>query len=135
MSFPILTDTDSISLLFRIICSQENSILDDKFRDIIFEVIVQNNILSRFDTSHEYWQKFNIRNKDLEKKLGYFEIESIGNPCQLVIAVNPKEYYEHFENFSHNKNIRVKKKETSRMNFDNFANRIVTSNQIDNFEA
>ena len=47
-----------------------------------------------------FWEKFLARDK---KELRFFEIESIDNPCQVVIAVNPKEYYEHFENFSSNK--------------------------------
>ena len=64
LPFQILTDTDSTSLLFHLVCSEENSIPDDKFRDIIFEVIVENDIVSRFDTPHhEYWQKFDARIK------------------------------------------------------------------------
>ena len=64
--YHILTDTDSTSLLFHIVCSEENSILDHKFREIIFELIVPNYIISRFDTSHEYWEKFGVRDKTLE---------------------------------------------------------------------
>ena len=87
----IFADTDGTSLLFHIICEAENLIPDNKFRGIIFEVIVQNDIISRFDTSHEYRERFNVRNKNLEITLGYCEIESIDNPCQVVVVVNPKE--------------------------------------------
>ena len=52
--YHILTDTDITSLLFHIVCSGGNSIPDNRFREIIFDVIVQNDIISRFDTSHEY---------------------------------------------------------------------------------
>ena len=107
---------------------------DDKFRDIIFKVLVENNIYDRFDTSHDYWDKFKARKIGLEKHLGYFEIESIDNPCQDVITVIPKEYYEHFENFSCNKKRKGQKKGTPRMNFENFANRIATVSQIENFD-
>ena len=122
--YQILTDSNSIALHFNSICSENNSIPDDRFRDIIFEVISQNDIIKRFDTSNEYWEKFGVRDKTLEKKLGYFEIESIDNPCQIVLAINPKEYYKYFEDFANNKNQTGQKKGTSGMNFENFALRI-----------
>ena len=75
------------SLCFIIICGENNPILKARFRDIIFEIIVQNDIIKGFDTSNEFWEKFLARAKSLEKKLGYFEIENISNPCQIVIAV------------------------------------------------
>ena len=51
--YHILNDTDSTSLLFHIISEPGSSIPDDKCRDVIFEFICQNKIISRFDTSHE----------------------------------------------------------------------------------
>ena len=97
---------------------------------------VKNDIISRFDTSHKFWDKFNVRDKSLEKKLGYFEVKSINNLCQIVVAVNPKDYYEHFENFNHNKKPKgQKEKRTAGMNFENFATRIAGSNQIGNFDV
>ena len=91
--------------MFQIICKFKGSVPDAQFRDVIF-----NDIYERFDTSQEHWEKFNARKPELEKRLGYFEIESVDNPCHVVIAVNPKEYYEHFENFSCNKNHKGQKK-------------------------
>ena len=93
--------------MFQIICEFECTITDTQFRDVIFQVIVENDIYERFDTSHEYWEKFNARKPELKKRLGYFEIENVDNPCQVV---NPKEYYEHFGNFSCNKKRKGKKK-------------------------
>ena len=109
--YHILTDTDSTLLLFHIICKPGNSIPDSKFIDVMFEVIFQNDIISRFDTTNEFLDKFNVRDKTLEKKLGYFEIQSVDNSFQIVVAVNPKEYYEHFENFDYNKKHKGQKKE------------------------
>ena len=54
LPYHILTDTNSTALLFQIICFENNSIPDDRFRDIIFEAIVQNDIIERFDSSNEY---------------------------------------------------------------------------------
>ena len=117
--------------MFQIICDFENKVPNDKFRDVIFEATVENDIHNRFDTSHKYWVRFKARNIELEK-IDYFEIESIDNPCQVVIAVNLREHYEHFENFSSNKRRKAQKKGTPGMNFENFAKRIVTANQIEN---
>ena len=66
---------------------------------------------------------------------GYFEVESIDSPRQIVVAVNPKEYYEHFENIDYNKKHKRQRKGTAGMNFENFAARIADSNQIDSFET
>ena len=81
LPYHILTDTDSTSLMFAIICEFECNVPDDKFSDLIFKVIVENKIYDRFDPSHIFWDKFNARKPELEKRLGYFEIESINNPC------------------------------------------------------
>ena len=40
--YRILTDTDSISLQFLFFCKKENTIPENMFREIIFEVIVDN---------------------------------------------------------------------------------------------
>ena len=89
LPYHILTDTDSPFFCFIIIYAKSNSVPDNKFRDIIFEVIVQKDIINRLDTSNTFWETFLARDKSLEKKLSCFEIESIDNPCQVVIAVNP----------------------------------------------
>ena len=34
----------------------------------------------------------------LRKKLGYYKIEHINNPCQIVLAINPKEPFKYSEN-------------------------------------
>ena len=76
---------------------------NSKFRDVLFEVIVENEILHRFDTSQEFWKNYSDRNKSLKKKLGYFSIERIDDPCMVAVAVNPKEYFENFKSENVNK--------------------------------
>ena len=63
LPYHILPDTDNTSLFFCIICDSKNSIPDSKVRDTIFEVICHNEIVSRFDTSNEYCNRFNVRDK------------------------------------------------------------------------
>ena len=45
----------------------ESNIPDEKFWDILFDVICENEILNTFDTSHEFWEKFSVRNTSLKK--------------------------------------------------------------------
>ena len=40
-----------------------SEIHEDKFRDIIFEVIIESEIYKRFDSLHEFWDIFNARKK------------------------------------------------------------------------
>ena len=50
--YSILTGTDNICVFFIFICKPESNLPDPKFRDVLFEVIRENEILHRFDTSH-----------------------------------------------------------------------------------
>ena len=95
--YHVLTDTDSTSLKFLFIFDPGSETTESKYREIIFEVITSSKIYKRFDSSHEYWDKFGVRKEKRRKKLRYFEIEQIDNPCILTIAANPKEYFEMFE--------------------------------------
>ena len=77
--YHILTDTDSTSLKFLFISDPNSETLEDKYREIIFEVITSSKICKRFNSSHEYWDYFGARKEQKRKKLGYFEIEHIDN--------------------------------------------------------
>ena len=94
LSYGVLTDTDSICVFFIFICKPESDLPDAQFRDILFEVICENQILKRFDTSREFWERYSTRNASLKKKLDYFSIEIIDDPCMATVAVNPKQYIE-----------------------------------------
>ena len=95
--YPMLTDAGSTSLKFLFVSDTDRDVPESKHKDIIFEVITASEVYNRFESSHEYWEKFDARNEDLRKFLGYFEIEDIDDPCILTIASNPKEYFEMFE--------------------------------------
>ena len=129
----MLTDTDSTCLQFLFIISSESNICEKKYRDIIFEVITASKIYERFDSLHIYWEKSDSRQENLRKCLGYFEIESIYNPCFLTIACNPKEYHKLFENRHVNKKHKGIKKGSLGMNFENYASRITSLTNFDTF--
>ena len=101
---------------------------------MIFEVIVASKIYKIFDTSHEFWSAFEARNYIRKKKLDYYEIEHINDPCILTLAVNPKEYLEIFESKYLNKNHKGIKKGSSGLSFENFSRRIGSLVNFDTFK-
>ena len=116
-----LTDTDSTSLFFVFICDLQCNVKEDGARNIIFEVMLKSKIFDRLDLSAEFFEQFNCRNKE---QLGLFEIESIGKPNIITIALNPKEYYEKFIDHSDNKKHKGVKKATADMDFDSYSARL-----------
>ena len=107
----------------------QNSIPDSKFGEIIFEVVCQNDIISRFDRSNEFWGKFNVRDKALEKKLGYLWLKASIIHITLLWWLIQKNTMSILKILIIIKNTKVK------MNFENFAAGIADSNQIDHFDA
>ena len=101
--FHILTDTDSTALKFIFVSDPNSNVPEEKFRDIIFEVIIASKLYKRFDTSHEFWDILGSRKENRRKKLGYYKIENNDNPCVVTLAVNPKEYLEILKNLALNK--------------------------------
>ena len=102
----ILTDTESICV-FIFICKPERCTPDSQFRDVLFEVIINNDILRRSDTSEKFWEIQSVSNESLRKYLGCFLIKNIDDPCIVTVAVNSKEYFEEFESQTINeKNIK-----------------------------
>ena len=65
-TYHVLTDTDSTCLQFLFISSFESNIYEKKYRNIIFEVMTASKL-------HKYWEKFDARQENLRKYLGYFE--------------------------------------------------------------
>ena len=98
-----LTDTDSTSIFFVFICNLTCDVREDEARDIIFELMLKSKLFNRLDLSHEFYEKFNCRNKDLKKRVGYFEVENIDKANIITIALNPKEYYESLADTTDNK--------------------------------
>ena len=120
-----LTDTDSTSMSFFVfICDLNSCVSEDKARNIIFHVMLKSKVFDRLDLSAEFYEQFNCRNEDLRKRVGLFEIESIDKPNVITIALNPKEYYEHFINYSDNKKHKGLKKSTRGMDFDSYSTRL-----------
>ena len=131
--YSILTDTDSICVFFIFICKPESCTPDSQFRDVLFEVIINKNILHRFDTLHKFWEKYSVRNESLRKKLSYFSIKNIDDPYIVIVAVNPKEYFEEFESQVVNKKHKGLRKGATGMEFEDYVKRINSIKEIETF--
>ena len=115
------------------ICKSESSLPDGKFRDVLFEVTKENEILHRFDMSHKFWEKLSVRDESLEKKVGYYIIQNIDDTCVVTIAVNPKEYFEKFESENINKKHKGLRKSAGGMEFENYSKQINSIKEIKTF--
>ena len=131
--FHISTDTDSTSLKFIFICNPNSDISDNKYRDVIFVLIVASKIYQTFDSSHEFWSIFGARKSQKKKKTGYYDVKHIDDPCILILAVNSKEYLELFASKYLNKKHKGIKKGSSRLGFENFSKRIGSLVNFDTF--
>ena len=119
-----LTDTDSTSVFFVFICELESVLPESEARKVIFECMINSELLKRLDVSDDFWRKFNVQDKTKKKEMGLFEIESIDNPNICTIAVNPKEYFEQFKDKNINKKHKGVRKNTKGMDFQRYADRI-----------
>ena len=66
--FYVLTDTDTTSLKFMFISDLNSEVPKDKFRDIIFEVIIASKIYNRFDSCHKFWDIFWARKENKQQQ-------------------------------------------------------------------
>ena len=119
-----LTDTDSTSLFFIFICNLDCSVNEKDSRKILFEVMIASKIFQRLDLSDDFWDKFNVQNKDIKKQVILHEIENIDTANVITIAVNPKEYFEKYRDKTVNEKHKGLKKDTPGMNFEAYSQRI-----------
>ena len=131
--FQCLTDTDSTSINFISICNLNCEVNEEDARKIIFEVMISSKILERLDLSDDFWDQFNVQNKKLKKQVGLFEAESINTATIITISINPKEYYEEFDDQSNNKKHKGIKKGTPGMDFSAYCSKL--ANISDYFES
>ena len=59
--YQVLAETESTCLKLLFVSSTDSDIPDKKFRDIIFEIIVDSTIYDRFDSRNDSWEKFGAK--------------------------------------------------------------------------
>ena len=115
------------SLFFIFICKLLCSSNEKTARYLIFEVLTKSKVLNRLDLSEDFWEQCNVQNKSLKKQVGLYELENINNKTNiLTIAINPKEYFEKYKDFSINKKHKGLKKNTPGMDFEAYSERLST---------
>ena len=119
-----VTDTDSSSMFFVFICDLQRNLKENEVKDLIFEIILKSKLFDRIDLSADYFEKFQCKNPDLKKQVGLFEVENIDKTNITTIALNPKEYYEKFNDYSDNKKHKGLKISTPDMYFDSYSARL-----------
>lgn len=66
--FHLLNDTDNISFQFIFISDLDRKIPQNRYCNLIFEVIVASKIYKRFDSSRVFWDIFLVKIQQKEKK-------------------------------------------------------------------
>ena len=79
--------------------------------------MLKTKVFDRLDLSAEFHEQFNCKNEALQKTVEFFEIENIDKSNVITIAINPKEYYEHFIDHSDSKKHKGIKKINARHGF------------------
>lgn len=130
--YHILTDTDSTCVFFILVCKPESKISDEKYRDCLFEVIVANKILHRFDMSHKFWEGFIPGTSSFKKKARILRDRTYVT-CYVTLAVNPKEYIECFKSENVNKKYKGLRKGAKGMDHENYSKRINSVRDIETF--
>ena len=92
--------------------------------------MITSKVFDRLDLSADFWKQFDVQNKKLKKQVDLFEIENIGKPNVITIALNPKEYYERFSDHSDNKKHKGLHKSTRGMDFDSYSEKLSDLNEF-----
>ena len=77
---------------------------------------------------------FGSRKPQKKKKIGYYDVKHIDNPCILTLVVNLKEHLELFESKYLNKKSKGIKKGLSVLSSENFSKRIGSLVNFDTFK-
>ena len=115
-----LTDANSCSRFFNFICKKECNIKESKSRNVIFQILKQSKIAERLDVSDTFWSQFEIRDENVKKQVGLYEVEYINNANICTIVINPKEYFEKLENWTLNKKHKGVRQDAKGVNFENY---------------
>ena len=95
------SDEGSTSLQFAFFSKDKSQLQEDKFREVIFEVITNNDVFEWFDLSNQFWNKFNVR--------------------EYIRYIEYIDYIEYFESKNCNKKQKGIKNSEKRMNLESFS--------------
>ena len=119
-----LTDSKSSSWFFIYIYKKECNTKESELRKLIFKILKDFKVAERRNVPNKFWQQFKIRNENVKKQMGLYEIENIDNANICTNAVNPNKYFEKFSNRPINKKHKGEKRNSPGINFERSAERI-----------
>ena len=122
--YHILRDTDSTTIQFAIVSNADSTFPESKTCNILLEIFSKTDLKERFDKSDDFWKRLNILKPQNKKVLGLYEVEHIDDQYYVILAVNPKEYFELFKSKNINKKHKGVKKGSAGMEYENYAERI-----------
>ena len=126
-----MTDTDSTSLMPVIIADKSCNLGEREMRWVMLKVFLEYDIYYRIDSSHKFFEQFEEKKERLRKQVGLYEFENIEHGIICSVNVNPKEYQELYGiMYDTNKKHKGVQKGTKGMDFDNYANRILSLNDV-----
>ena len=105
----------------------------EKFRNCIFEKIVNNAVLERFDTLDVFWERFSARNSKSKKRLLYLDIDHIDDPTLVTPVVNSKEFIEVFATQNTNKKHKGLKNGAKGVEYESYTKRTNLLRDIERF--
>ena len=65
-----------------------------EMRDILMQIVLENDIHTRFDFSGEFFEQYGKRNESIRKQVGLYEFKNVEQGIICAICINPKEYFE-----------------------------------------
>ena len=95
-----------------------------------FQVLVVSKVFSRLDVSDNFWAQYGIQRKELKKQVGLYEVENINYANISTIAVNPKDYFEKYKDYSINEKHKGVKTNTPGMDFEEYSAIISTLHEF-----
>ena len=122
--YHILADTDSTAIQFVIVSNVDSTFSESETRESLLEIFAKTGLNERIDKSDKFWKRLNVHKPQDKKVLELYEVEHIDDQCYVILAVNPKEYFELFESQKANKKHKGVKKGYSGMEYENYAERI-----------
>ena len=132
LPYVVMTDTDSASLEFIVVAEDSCNCGEREMRDILMQIVLENDIHTRFDFSGEFFEQYGKRNESIRKQVGLYEFKNVEQGIICAICINPKEYFElygiYYETNEKHKGVR---KGAKGMDFDNYASRIFTMEEAD----
>ena len=72
-----LIDTDSTLLFFIFICNLDCLVNEKDSRKILFEVMIASKTFQRLDLSDDFWDKFNVQNKEIKKQVRLTKLKTL----------------------------------------------------------